>query len=256
MKTNLTDALDNSLARIASGESTLEECLADFPEQSAELKRLLVVSLKTLLQDLKASPEFKASARTRLLEHMRSNPRRPKWHQTPALRYASMFATLVLALATAGTALAQQALPGDVLYDWKLASERLWRSIQADRVDADLALVERRVYELRAIQGLSALEVIGVTEYAEQLLELRNDVTLDSGDIERVNAILASQKEILSDFFANSQADLPDPEELFGLIPLPVEETPSQDEGSLADPDLSVPPVLPPPIPPVKKEDG
>jgi hypothetical protein len=242
---NLHVVLEECLARIARGEMTPEEALVSYPEHAKELKTMLAASQHLAsLQNLKARPEFRQRARTRLTEHMHAHPRRVNgWYKTITFRYAAAVAILTLVFTSAGTALAQQALPGDALYSWKLTSERLWRSLQPNRVDADLFLADRRIHELDAIQGNAALEVIGVGAYAGLLDELRQDVNLDLDRVEGVNHILADQKEFLSDFFANSQVELPDPEELFKAIPVPtdVEGEPDSDALDEADEGVSVP---------------
>lgn len=243
MVSDMKDVLETCLARIELGELTPEECLALYPELSQGLRPLLAAAQKLEpLKQLAVRPEFRASGRARLLEHIRNHPRRRSSRFGPlALRYAASLATLVFALATAGTALAQQALPGDVLYSWKLASERVWRSIQSNRVDADLILADRRLNELHAIQGLPELEILGVSEYADLLRELRSDLETDQGRVSAVNQVLAAHKEALSDLFANSQADLPDPEELFSTIPMRGEEPPGKDNGSNGGTEIPLP---------------
>src|SRR3990172_8781851 len=243
MVSDMKDVLETCLARIELGELTPEECLALYPELSQELRPLLAAAQKLdPLKQITVRSEFRAGSRARLLEHIRNHPRRRSARFRPlAFRYAASLATVVLALATAGTALAQQALPGDVLYSWKLASERVWRSIQSNRVDADLTLADRRLNELHAIQGLPELEILGVSEYAHLLRQLRSDLETDQERVSAVNQLLAAHKEALSDLFANSQADLPDPEELFSTIPMRGEEPPGKDNGSNGGTEIPLP---------------
>lgn len=254
--TKINNVLEDCLARIERGELSAEQCLKLYPEHSAELGPLLAAANKVApLKDLKVRAEFRVLNRSRLLQHMADHPRRNSgWGHSLALRYGLGVAALTLAFVGVGTALAQQSLPGDALYGWKLASERLWRSVQQDRVEADLTLADRRVHELDAVRGLTSLEEIGMGEYAGLLQELRLDVGADPAHTEWVNATLVAHKTFLSDFFANSQAELPNPDELFGAIPAPPETDPPNDKekGSEDDSSLDLPLVVPPPI---KKDD-
>ena len=234
MVTRLNLALEDCLTRIELGELTQEECLAFYPDLHTELRPMLAAASRVgAVKSLNARPEFRARGRALLVAHVGAFPRRRVSRQSSmALRYATALAVFSLAFATAGTALAQGALPGDVLYPWKLASERLWRSVQQSRVEADLVLADRRVNELHAIEGITNLEVIGVGEYAGLLQELRQDVGADPSHTERVNETLLTHKEGLSELFANSQAELPDLEDLFSTITIPPAGQPSE-EGLL-----------------------
>ena len=251
MTAKLDLALENCLARVETGELGVEECLALYPELSAELGPMLAAAIKmSALKDLKVRPEFRARNRALLVGHLGARPRRKSGRgRSLALRYSAGFAALTLAFVTGGTALAQGALPGDTLYEWKLASERSWRSVQQNRVEADLALADRRVNELDAIQGFTNLELIGMGEYVDLLLELRADVDANPEYTQWVNEILVAHKAFLSDFFANSKAELPNPDDLFLAIPLPPE---NNDEESQTDSTLDLPLVVPPPV---KKEN-
>jgi hypothetical protein len=252
MMTNIDNVLEDCLARVERGELSAEECLKLYPDLSAKLSPLLNAASRIVdLKDLSMRPEFRALDRSRLLEHMAAHPRRKiGWGHSLTLRYALGVAAFSVAFVGAGTALAQQALPGDALYGWKRASERVWRSVQQDRVEADLTLADRRIHELDAVSGLTNLEEIGIGEYASLLQELRVDVGVDPDQTEWVNEILVAHKTFLTDFFANSGADLPDPDGLFKAIPvLPEGGNPNDiDDESETDSTLNVPPVVPPPV--------
>ncbi|MEX1247181.1 MAG: hypothetical protein WEA61_01760 [Anaerolineales bacterium] len=230
MTGKLDFALEECLALLQEGKLSLEECLARYPEFSDDLRPLLASAGKLSgFQALQVRHEFRARARARLVEHMHANPRREAgWRNSLAFRYAASFAVLVLALGTAGTALAQRALPGDALYQWKLTTERFWRSVQRDLISADLFLAERRATELRAVQGMPELELIGVDAYSHLIDQIKLDLTTSPDQIEWVNQVFSAHRESLSDLFANSEAALPNPDELFSTISLP---TPLDDSG-------------------------
>lgn len=135
---NLDQALEDCLTRLAEGDLTLEECLTDYPDQADDLYRLLMAT-ETLEsgQQVQPSPTFKARARGRLMAHMlapRPQPAPPWWSTiqcafNPLLRLAfTMILTFSLCLG-GGTVLAQTAQPGDALYAWKVATEQVWRTM-------------------------------------------------------------------------------------------------------------------------------
>lgn len=170
-------------------------------------------------------PEFKAETRTRLLTYMRANPHRGStWSNFLAFRYAASLALLFVALAATGTALAQKALPGDTLFGWKLASERIWLGFQGSPVEADIYLSGRRVIEIQAIQGRANLEEIGVGAYSAVLQQLSLDLAADPEKATGVDELLQEQRELLKEIIENSQADLPELDELFGIVVFPVDE--------------------------------
>ncbi len=182
----LEQILEESLARLANGEASLEECLSRYPEHAAELRPLLTAA--TLLergQEVRPTTTFKSRTRAELMAHMRTHPR-----QTPARPWTPLFsrgfgfalgqvfnaasgfaAIAVLVLGTI-TVLAQTALPGDALYRWKVGSERVWRAVHLDPLETDLLLADRRVGELTSVAGNPEAEEIARQEYQQSLATL------------------------------------------------------------------------------------
>lgn len=254
-------ALEECLALLGEGKLGPEQALARYPEFKEELRPLLVAAGKVGdLGALRVRPEYRAAARARLISHMGAKPRRQAVGL--ALRYTASCAVLVLALATSATALAQRALPGDALYGWKLATERLWRQVQSNPIDADLFLAERRAGELRAVQGMPELELIGVNAYAFLIDQIHEDLLASPDRIDWVNQVLAAHRQSLSDMFANSAASLPDPDELFRTIfpPLPPDgnATPEGDaEGQNSEGGLVLgTPLALTPVPTLRRDEN
>ncbi|MBE7550436.1 MAG: PD40 domain-containing protein [Anaerolineales bacterium] len=179
----LEEILDDCLARLASGEATPEECLALYPEHAAELRPLL--ALPSRLEQgrlVQPSPAFKRRTRAQLAAYMHSHPRQKPTRSWPALwpsGFGSAFgrafnfafgaaATLLLVLGTV-TVLAQMALPGDALYRWKVASERVWRAVHRDPLYTDLLLAARRASELTQVVGDAQAEEVARQEYRQSL---------------------------------------------------------------------------------------
>lgn len=213
-------ALENSLERIDQG-ATLEECLASYPEFSDQLKLLLLAAQQ--VQSVPAmvpSPAFKSELRTQLLAHTRTTRRPVAWRNTPTFRYAVSFAVLVLGLTTSGTALAQRALPGDILYGWKLGSENVWRSFQKNEASADLALTHRRIEELKAVKGYAELELIGIQAYSNVLEHIGSQFASDPQSVIAIQDEILSQRGLLEELYGEDE-DLSSLDALFEAITNP-----------------------------------
>ena len=251
-------ALEDSLTRMRLEGASPEECLAQYPEFRDELAPMLQAALGLgTLEALEPRPEFRRQARTRLLGHMRANPRRqPTVNTSQAFRYAAGLAMLFVVLASTGTALAQKSLPGDSLYGLKLASEQIWYNLNDNPIDADLFLTTRRISEIEAIKGRSNLEEIGVNAYSVLLHQLALDLAQDPDKATKVGELLQIQKEQLKAIYEKSEANLPPMDELFSVVNLPVQYDPGPPEGRGPSQDSQLP-VVPPVVSPKKeKEDN
>jgi hypothetical protein len=225
--------LDNCLNQLASGVSTLDECLARYPERAAELRPLLRIAAGFEgARDLRPSPAFKARTRAKLTLHMQALPRRRSVF-IPFLRVAFAMSALVLIFLSAGTALAQRAMPGDLLYDWKLTSEEIWRATASDSLEADLFLADRRVNEMLSVAGDAPAYNLALQGYLDVLARLA--VYTDAASQARILPVLMSQQEL----FGNAGISVP---ELDSVIDL--EEIPST-PASLPDPTQVVPSLIP-----------
>jgi hypothetical protein len=187
--------LEQCLNEIQTGESSLDECLARYPDYAAELTSLLHASTRLArARDVMPSPVFKARTRTELNAYIHSHPRvkRP----VPFVwRLAFNALTTFLAFFILGTAIAQRALPGDTLYSWKLSSERVWRTVSIDRLQTDLTLSNRRVKELVKVYGDENRRARAVQNYQQVLIRFKSD-----GDMkhqERIVPVLKSHQKSL-----------------------------------------------------------
>ncbi len=251
-------ALGDCLTRMRLEGATPEECLAQYPQFRLEMAPLLIAAQDLgALDSLEPTAEFRSRTREKLLAHMRANPRRrDNWYGSLSFRYAASLALIFVALASTGTALAQSALPGDTLYGWKLASERIWYSLHGNPVDADIYLSGRRVVEIQAIQGRANLETIGVGAYTAVLQQLSSDLAMDPEKAIGVSEILQHQKDQLKEIFENSGADLPGLDELFGIVVLPTpNEHPQPPADNGQNPDSLLPSIVTV-VPLIKKEEG
>jgi hypothetical protein len=169
----LQDELDDCLRRIASGQSSIEDCLILYPEHQRELQPLLQTASRLGAgRDLQPSSAFRNNARTKAVAYARSHPPKSKFWFHPAWRLAVGLAVVVLALLATTTVLAQSALPGEPLYFWKRAAEEVWRAVTPDPVGADLDLVSHRTDELVAAANAQQAEGLSSGESEQPLYGL------------------------------------------------------------------------------------
>ena len=147
--------LDECLECLLARGEELEQCLASYPEQAAELKPLLETALVTKQASaIEPRPEFKA--RARYLFHsalQETEPRRrfsffswwPSWVTVMAI-------VLVLVLAGGGTvAAASGSMPDEPLYPVKIASEQtqlIFTLSALSKAELYANLVDKRVSEI------------------------------------------------------------------------------------------------------------
>ena len=233
---NLERALEDCLARLASGEARLEDCLALYPEHASELRRLLMaVAQLERGRSVRAAAGFKARTRAQLRVHMTAHPRGRSVVGLPVvtLRLVIGLVGLVALFLVAGTALAQEALPGSAGYGWKITSERVWRVFQPDPLAADVILANRRADELTLVADDPRAQAIALQEY-RQALETLNQYTLPAAQ-PIIHAVLVKQKDALN------QAGLNVPE---------LNELLTPDASGLAPPTSTATPPTSTPAPP------
>ena len=157
MKRNkeFSDILDECLERLLVKGETLEQCLANYPEQAVELKPLLETALATRQASaIEPHPEFKARARYQFhsaLQEMEPRKRLSFFGWLP--HWAAVVAiVLVLLLAGSGTvAAASNSMPDEPLYPVKMASEqvRLVLTLSAlGKAELYANLADKRVSEI------------------------------------------------------------------------------------------------------------
>jgi len=126
--------LANCLDAIEQQESSLEECLAQHPDQCLTLSELLPVA-----QTLRSAPavmpslDFRMDARQRLLARL---PARRSRHVTWASKrlislQVGLILLMVVTLATSVVTASAQALPNDVLYPVKRTIEHFRLALAA-----------------------------------------------------------------------------------------------------------------------------
>jgi len=195
MNNELETILDICLNQIEDGESNVDECLALYPEQAAQLEPLLKAATKLSRgREVIPDPAYKARTRAQLSIYMQQNPQRKR--VSPVIwRFAIGLATMLLVFLATGTSFAQQALPGDRLYDWKLTSENVWRMTSSDQLGVDITLSNRRVSELVVVSGDQMLRAQAVENYQKLLVKF--NATESEKDRARILPVLRAQHESL-----------------------------------------------------------
>lgn len=235
--------LDECLREIESGRANVDDCLARHPDYTIELSPILLAAAR-LAEGRAMTPaaQFKARARAQLTQHMQTHPRRKTsaFHfLTSTLRFrpaslAVVTLALLLVFLVTGTALAQGALPGDLLYNWKLTSEQVWRAAAPDPLEVDLFLIDRRAAELIAVSNDPARLSNAIAAYQKTLAQLTT--VTDAAAQARIQAALAAQQEL----FDRVDISIPELDAYIGVDDLlPATPTPPP-----------APPLIPIPLPP------
>ncbi len=184
--------LDECLTAIQSETASLDDCLARYPDYAQQLK-LLLAAASTInhFRNLEPTQKFRNQARSELMSHIRTHGQKP----VPAYRFALILASLVIGFLTTGTALAQGALPGDRLYEWKLASERAWRWAATDHVSVDINLAERRSREVLAVIEYPERSMRAHQEYQDAEMRLISEIVPENED--RINTVIQTHRKNL-----------------------------------------------------------
>jgi hypothetical protein len=195
--TEFEKVLQECLYDVEHGLANVEECLSRYPNHAQQLEPVLLTSVYLQRgRDARPSAAFKARVRTKLIQQMHAQPRRPARSGFLFMRFAPSLVALMIALFVTGTAYAQRALPGEAFYAWKLASEDAWRVISPDPVETDLAMAERRVEELIAVRGDPALSAQVLNTYLEVAERLKSEVNAQNEA--RIITVLDSQLKELN----------------------------------------------------------
>ncbi|HMQ50818.1 MAG TPA: hypothetical protein PKE64_00185 [Anaerolineae bacterium] len=224
MSSKLEYVLDECLTQLANGETTVEECLSRHPEYARDLHHLLkAASWLQQGREVHPTPVFKARARAKLSTHMRNHPRRHTARGLfsfpmllgRTLNLAVGLAAVLILFVSTGTVLAQSALPGSALYQWKLASEQALRQVHPDPLTVDLLIAQRRANDLRQVVGNPEGEAMALAGYEQTLAQLAT-YTLPQ-DQQRIHEALSRQQASLG----QAQVVVPELEQFLEVDPTP-----------------------------------
>ena len=172
------DILDECLERLLVKGETLEQCLANYPEQAVELRPLLETALATKQASaIEPRPEFKARARYQFRSALQETGSRrrlsffgwlPRWATVVAI-------VLVLLLAGSGTvAAASDSMPDQPLYPIKIASEQVRLVLTPStlgKAELYANLADKRVSEIVYVANKGdAKQVELVTQHLNNIL--------------------------------------------------------------------------------------
>jgi hypothetical protein len=192
--TEFQQILEECLPKLMSGATTVDECLARYPEHASQLRPLLrTVYFLNLAGSLKPTPAVNSRTRDKITQYLRFH-RRAQLISMP-LRTAFAVAAIIIAFLITGTARAQTAMPGDVFYGWKRASEKVWRAVSPDPVGTDILLANRRLGEWMATKNNPQSNQQALTGYKEVISRLK--VGQDTETLNRLVPVIAAHEEIL-----------------------------------------------------------
>jgi len=243
--TEFEKILDQCLRDLELGASNVDECLSRHPKHALQLEPVLFTA-EYLVHGREARPStaFKSRVRSKVIQGMHTHPRKSAQFNFIFMRFAASVVAIALALVVAGTVYAQSAFPGEAFYYWKLASENAWRAVSPDPVGTDLAIADRRVDELIAINNHPVLRSQALNAYLKVVARLQSELDTENGA--RILQALDSQTEELnSSGILLPQLDQPDQD----VLPPFDEPTPIP----IATPTFlpEIPPVNPTPSNPI-----
>jgi DNA-directed RNA polymerase specialized sigma24 family protein len=122
-------------------------------------------------REVKPSSGFNTHTRLWLAQYLQFHAHRPAGSST-FWRMTLIYTALVAAFLITGTAKAQSALPGDILYGWKRTSEQAWLSLSPDPVGTNIILADRRLNELIAVEHDPVRRAEASSDYSAALTKL------------------------------------------------------------------------------------
>ena len=169
----LSEILAQCLDDIKSGRADIEECLNQYPAYRQELEPLLSLAVHIQPPEVEPSDEFRENTRMELVKKISALPAPVTKQPSSRLLYqknknlnplrrlkmipAIVSIVLALSMAGGGTAYAaQSSLPGDGLYEVKLASEQVGLAFtfgESSKVEQHLVLAQKRINEAEALMN-------------------------------------------------------------------------------------------------------
>jgi hypothetical protein len=211
MKRRFEEALEECLAALAKGQSTVEECLALYPDLAVELEPLLHTVCR--LKDgyaVDPSPLYAQAARGRFLAAMArrrqtrlaARPVRPFWRWVPAaLGSAALvaFAVWTGVLALSGGGGGSQELSVGI----EIAPISMPEPVVSD-IQRQVAKVEANLAEVRARADGGAVEPVAIQQLKQETAKLVDsldepELALEAEDVSEIDELLADQAQVLSE---------------------------------------------------------
>jgi hypothetical protein len=210
MKRRLEETLEECLAALARGQSTVEECLALYPELAVELEPLLHTARR--LQDgyaVDPSPLYAQAARERFVAAMArrrqtrlaARPVKPFWRWAPAaLGSAALvaFAAWAGVLALGGGDGSQEPFTGMV----KIVPVSTPAPVVSS-IPGQVATLQARLDEIRTGAESGAVEPVAIQQLKEEtaalVASLDQPQPLEPEDVSQIGELLADQEQVLNE---------------------------------------------------------
>jgi len=212
MKRRFEEVLEECLAVLASGQSTVEECLALHPGLAAELEPLLHTARNLQrAYEVDPSPLYAQAARERFLSAMAvrrqrrltARPARPFWRWAPAALGSAALVTFAVwagVLAVSGGGGSQEiavvvnkieptSTPAPVVSDIQGKVERIKTQLKEIQTEAEKGPVEPAV-----IQHIQQMK----EDTAALVDSLDQPEGLELEDVSQIDEVLANQEEVLN----------------------------------------------------------
>jgi hypothetical protein len=221
MSTTKAEILDICLTRIQSGDSTIEDCLNEFPDHAGALAPLLEIAIDVRSSLAPSDPRntFISTSYVRFLNRLRIAQRQPhaakkiqalrrKWIWRPAYSLASILVVFALLMTSVGVAYASSdALPGDLIYGVKRGIEEARLALTwSPTGDSELltGFADERLAEIERLISAGREEDIevslaGYEDIIDRLVNLAEDIPLSvvPGSLEHVVANISRHIDTL-----------------------------------------------------------
>ena len=162
------DILDKCLDRLLTKSQTVEQCLADYPEEADELEPLLNMAVATeRITTIQPSPEFRTRARYQFrlaLQDMKTRESRSFFGRLPQWATAVAAVLVFMLITGSGTvAAAGNSMPDEALYPVKLATEQVQLTLTPSdmgKAECYAKLADRRVTEIASMADKGKPELV------------------------------------------------------------------------------------------------
>lgn len=183
----LSQIIETGVKTVRSGKATLEQFLAQYPDQADEIRPEIAAALWLIAsqREVETRPGFVASSRKRVLDRIKTEARDQGarrsffgiiWPRQIALQWvvAAVFLVVVLTGAGGVVTFSQAALPGDGLYAVKRISEQVAYTVtlnDVQRVQLSAQYSDRRLSEVENLMAKGSYQKAGVAlqEFKQQL---------------------------------------------------------------------------------------
>jgi len=175
---NIDSIFDECLEGVLSGQTTIEQCLKEHPEQAAELEPLLRTAL-SINNAVAIQPDAQLKARGRYQLQLKmaqlGKPRRaPLFGWQPRWATGIMTAMLVFTVGGGTVLAADGSMPGSPLYPIKIATENVRVSLAGSEVEKEALLAQcadRRVSEIEHVVAKGNVDAQTVADVADRYIQ-------------------------------------------------------------------------------------